>query len=173
MALLNPRTAVVIDLAANLYIALLMFRALMTLTRVDGDNPVAYYVGRLTAPAVALCRLLRLPLPVLLLILEMLLVWWLTEATGIAQSGMVIFAFSLTKLVHMLLMLLTFIILLDWLARQLAKPPYHPVVPLLRHIGDYWLAPLRARLPTPAGVDLSPLLAILILQLLYAVAGGY
>jgi YggT family protein len=42
--------------------------------------------------------------------------------------------------------------------------PYHPVVTLLNQITEPFLAPLRRLLPSAGGMDLSPLVAIILIQ---------
>lgn len=55
-------------------------------------------------------------------------------------------------------------VLLSWLP---GLNPYHPVVRLIRAIADPILAPFRGVLPTFGGMlDLSPLLAIIVLEVL-------
>lgn len=44
--------------------------------------------------------------------------------------------------------------------------PYHPIVTLLNQITEPFLAPLRRFLPMAGGVDLSPLVAIILLQVI-------
>jgi YggT family protein len=41
----------------------------------------------------------------------------------------------------------------------------HPIVPLVFQLTEPVLAPIRRRLPTPGGIDLSPLLAFLAIAL--------
>lgn len=44
--------------------------------------------------------------------------------------------------------------------------PHHPVVIFLNQITEPFLAPLRRLLPMAGGVDLSPLVALILLQVL-------
>ncbi len=44
--------------------------------------------------------------------------------------------------------------------------PYHPIVTFLNQITEPFLAPLRRFLPMAGGVDLSPLVAIILLQVI-------
>jgi YggT family protein len=44
--------------------------------------------------------------------------------------------------------------------------PYHPVVNILNQITEPFLAPLRRMLPAASGMDLSPLVAIILLQVI-------
>ncbi len=44
--------------------------------------------------------------------------------------------------------------------------PYHPIQRVLAQIVEPMLMPIRKRLPTLGGIDLSPLILILLLQVL-------
>ncbi len=45
-------------------------------------------------------------------------------------------------------------------------PPYHPVRNFIEKIVEPFLAPIRNRLPSMGGFDFSPLILLIILQLL-------
>lgn len=79
---------------------------------------------------------------------------------------------SLIGLVALALRLLSYLILLDvilswaWYARIKLASPYQPWVRTLRRVTDPVLDPIRRMLRpwTPPGLDMSPLVAILLLQ---------
>jgi len=76
-------------------------------------------------------------------------------------------AITLINLVAGLLYLLILVrILISWVPIS----PWHPAVRLLRRIVDPILAPFRRILPALAGIDLSPLLAILVIFFVAQVA---
>ena len=76
-------------------------------------------------------------------------------------------AINLINLVAGALYILIFArILISWLPVH----PWHPVVRWLRIIVDPILAPFRRMLPSFAGIDLSPLLAILVIYLVANIA---
>ncbi|HNU82159.1 MAG: YggT family protein [Acidobacteria bacterium] len=86
------------------------------------------------------------------------------------------FGFSLLQLVVGLLDLYTWVVVIRALLSWVGPDPYNPIVRLLHQLTEPLLAPLR-RLVSPrrlGGLDLSPLLLILIIQfvrygLIYAV----
>jgi YggT family protein len=49
--------------------------------------------------------------------------------------------------------------------------PYSPVAPLFNALVQPMLAPFRRRIPTVGGVDVSPLLVLLLLQVILALVG--
>ena len=44
--------------------------------------------------------------------------------------------------------------------------PYHPIQNVLSQIGEPILSPIRNRIPPMSGIDLSPLILIILLQVL-------
>lgn len=72
---------------------------------------------------------------------------------------------ALASLFGILLNLWTFIILVSAILSWLPIDPYHPAVGVIRRIADLICDPIRRLVPMGSiGIDLSPLLAILLLQ---------
>ncbi|MCZ7652378.1 MAG: YggT family protein [Thermoanaerobaculia bacterium] len=78
------------------------------------------------------------------------------------------FGFSLLQLVAGLLELYTWVVVIRALVSWVSPDPYNPIVRLLHQLTEPLLRPLR-RLAPPrrlGGLDLSPILLILIVQFL-------
>jgi YggT family protein len=75
------------------------------------------------------------------------------------------------RLVDLLISLLTLFVFLYSLL-SFFMSPYHPVREFLGKLVEPLLAPIRRVLPPTSGVDLSPLVLIIIIQILGAVLVG-
>jgi YggT family protein len=62
-----------------------------------------------------------------------------------------------------LINILKWLIIIRALASWLNPDPYNPIVQFLRRTTDPVLIPIRSRMPVTGGLDLSPLVALLIL----------
>lgn len=68
-------------------------------------------------------------------------------------------------LLHQVLMVYTFVILINALLSWVRPDPFNPIVRTLARLSDLVLDPIRRLVPMQSlGIDLSPLLAILLLQ---------
>lgn len=66
---------------------------------------------------------------------------------------------------HNVILLYTFVILIHALLSWVRPDPFNPIVRTLAALSDFLLDPIRRLVPMNAlGIDLSPLLAILLLQ---------
>ena len=73
-------------------------------------------------------------------------------------------AFVLT-FISLLFEILSWAIIIRVLLSWVRIDPYHPVIRLLDQITEPILAPLRNILPTAGGLDFSPIVAIVLLEL--------
>ena len=82
-----------------------------------------------------------------------------------------IVAFSAIKLVMTLLMTYFFLIIasviLSWIGRNLT----HPIIPLVYQLTEPVLRPFRKVIPPIAGIDLSPLFALIAIRFLMLLFG--
>jgi YggT family protein len=68
-------------------------------------------------------------------------------------------------LLHNVLIVYTFVILIHALLSWVRPDPFNPIVRALATVSDFILDPIRRLVPMHTlGIDLSPLLAILLLQ---------
>ena len=162
-----------IEVAAGFFTVLLLLRFLMQWARA-GRNPVADFVNAFTNFAV---RPLRRVVPGLWgLDLSTLLLAWLTEflalllvaalVSGVAIGpGLGLIALmALVNLVRLLLYIVIAVVILQAVLSWVN--PYSPIAPLLNALTRPFLRPLQRVIPTVANVDLSPLVVIIICQLL-------
>lgn len=74
---------------------------------------------------------------------------------------------NLVGFIGLLLNLYTWIIIAAALITWVSPDPYNPIVRLLRQVTEPVLQPIRRLIPTyKTGIDFSPLIAIILIQLI-------
>lgn len=162
----------------DLYITAVMLRLMLQWVKADFYNPVCQFLVKVTSPAlVPLRRVIpsigRLDTASVLLMiaLEIFSVWVVSRigATPLAMEQIVVF--SLVKLLATLLWTYFFLIItmviLSWVGARLR----HPAVPLVYQLTSPVLAPFRKIIPSIAGIDLSPLFALIAIRFLLRLLG--
>ena len=76
---------------------------------------------------------------------------------------------SLYRAIDFVFVLLNLAILLRVLFSWIRPDPYNPLVRLIHQITDPILAPLRRYIPPVAGMDITPIVAIIILELVRSI----
>ena len=155
----------------ELYILAVMLRFLLQWVRADFYNPVSQFLVKITNP---LLRPLRRIIPgvagldmaavVLMLVLEMVamgLVAWL-RGGGVGPAGIVLW--SVAELTALAFNIFIFSIIIQAVLSWVNPGTYNPVTGLLYSLNAPVLRPFSRLLPPISGVDLSPLFAILALQ---------
>ncbi|PHV13205.1 YggT family protein [Chitinimonas sp. BJB300] len=155
----------------------LLLRFYLQLARAPFGHPLAQFTVKLTNFAVLPLRkwvgsiggydtatLLLAWLSALLMHFVLLLLspWPINLLTPVAAIGLVML--SLVELMRLSLYLLFATVLvqavLSWVS------PYNPLSPMLDAISRPFLSPLRKLIPTIGGIDLSPMVLLLILQMM-------
>jgi len=156
----------------GLFIVAVMLRLLLQWTRADFYNPLSQAIVKLTNPAL---RPMRRYIPaigkidtasvVLMLALQIMNVWLVASIVG-ARSGFALLAIvTVTELMSKAIYLYMFAIIVQAVASWIAPGTYNPILGLIDNLTDPLLKPIRQVLPSLGGLDLSPLIAIVILQL--------
>lgn len=162
----------VIETVFGLYILIVMLRFLLQLVRADFYNPVCQFIVKATQPPL---QALRRVVPglggvdlasiLLMLALQMLELWLilLVLDRGGALSGLLVL--SIARLLELLIYVFMFsiiaLVVLSWVQPQ----SYNPVFGLLNSLAAPVMRPARRILPPISGLDLSPIVAFLILGL--------
>lgn len=162
-----------ISTVVSLYILAVMLRFLLQLTRADFYNPLSQFIVKITTPAL---RPLRRIIPgwagvdiasvVLMLLLQMLSVWliFMLGGRGIDPLNLVIIAVA--QLVDLAFSVFIFAILIQAILSWITPGTYNPVTSVLFSLTEPVLRPVRRLIPPVSGFDLSPLVAILGLQVI-------
>jgi YggT family protein len=156
----------------SLYILAIMLRFLLALVRADFYNPVSQFLVKATNPVViplrriipsagkidasSLVLMLGLQLAALALIV-------LLRGSEVSFGSLLILA--LAELLGLLLNVYLFAILIQVILSWINPGTYNPAVALLYSLTEPVLGPFRRLIPPFSGIDLSPLVALIAIQL--------
>lgn len=162
-----------VDTVIALYVIVLLVRILLQLGHAPFHNPISQFVWRITARPVRLLamgiprwRNLDIPavvLAILLCLANIEIALWLTPGNrGIPIVAA--FGFAVIKVVRLACNLYFFTILVEVLMSWLSPARHSPATAILTTLNAPLLQPIRKRMPPIAGLDLSPLVALIGLQ---------
>lgn len=162
----------------DLYIGAVLLRVLLQCVRADFYNPLSQFLVQITNPVLKPLRRVIPPFGrldtaavVLMLGLEIIGVFIVSRIAAAPASWPAIIAFSATKLAMTLLMMYFFLIIAAVLVSWLGQGLRHPFVPLLYQLTEPVLRPFRRVIPPIAGIDLSPLFALIAIRFLILLLG--
>ena len=153
-----------------LYVALLRFW--MQWLRADFRNQIGQFIIKLTNPAIIpmrkvlpSIRTIDTASVVLGLLLAALKIFAFVSLKGIAPSllGYLVMSVGLVIKASVYLFLIT--IFIQIIASWVNPHSYHPILDVARAISEPLLAPARRLIPPIGGLDLSPIIVIIALQL--------
>jgi len=157
----------------GLYILALMLRFLFQWMDVDYYNPVSQFLVSITQPPL---KLLRSVVPsigridtasiVLMIALQMTAGLAVFFNGGAPISVAALFIWALTELITLLINVFLFAIIIRALISWINPDSYNPAVSLLYTLTEPLLRLSRKIIPPLSGIDLSPLLIIIGLQML-------
>ena len=174
MAALNEIAAFLVETAASLYLILVVVRGMLQAARADFYNPISQFVARLTNPPLqALHRIIpirsRVDPAVLILALAVQAIAIVTTLllAGFGLPGPVtILVWSLIGVaglvVNTYLVALIVMIVVSWVA----PGTRHPAVLLTYQITEPVMAPVRSMLPAAGGLDFSPILVFIAINVI-------
>ncbi|MDX1693533.1 MAG: YggT family protein [Ketobacteraceae bacterium] len=173
---MNPTGALelIIITIFDVYIWIVMARFILQLVRADFYNPVSQFIVKATSPVL---NPLRRVIPgfggmdiasiVLLLVLVLIkLAIWL-PLNGYSLAAMIspgFFVLLLQSIANSVLTFFTFCIFIMVILSWVAQGSYNPMADIMRQITDPIMAPARKILPPMGGLDLSPMIVLLILM---------
>ena len=158
----------------DLYIFVILLRVVLHWAKVDGRNPLLQMVARLTHPPLRpIYRVipgingLDLAAVLLLMALSMLkigLLFWLETGLIGSVSGLGVLAFVelLNQLINSFFYTILILTLLSWFSPLVMGP----LVEILIKVSEPLLRPIRRTVPPVSGMDFSPMIMMVMLQLL-------
>ncbi len=177
---LSPSNAFtfLISTLLDLYIAAVLLRLLLQWVRADFYNPLSQFLVKLTNPAIIPLRRVipsigRLDTAsvVLMMALEIFSVWLVSQLSSEAIGWTQILPFAVIKLCMTLLTTYFFLIIASVILSWVGQGLRHPFVPLLYQLTEPVLRPIRRIIPPIAGIDLSPLFALIAIRFLIHLLG--
>jgi len=163
----------VLETLFGLYILIVMLRFMLQIVRADFYNPVSQFIVKATQPAL---RPLRRVIPglagvdlsavVLMLALQMLELWLVLMVLGrdAGLVGLVVLAAArlLELVIYVFMFSIIALVILSWVQPQ----SYNPMFGVLNSLSAPVMRPARRLLPPIGGLDLSPIVAFLVLGVL-------
>lgn len=157
-----------------LYIIIVFLRFLFQLIKADFYNPISQFTVKATDPLLKPMAKVLPPIKnfsssaLVLIILLKLLESTLNQLIqfGTISSFYIIFSMSIIELVSMAIKFYIFAILGQIILSWIAPQNYNPVVSLLYQITDPIMTPAKKIIPPMGGMDFSPILVFIGLQIL-------
>jgi len=157
----------------SLYILAVMLRFLLGAVRADFYNPVSQFLVRITNPVLVPMRKIIPSVGkydtaalLLLLLLQVLSLVLLVVLRGASVSFLTLLLLAIAELTLLLLNIFIFSIIVQVILSWINPGTYTPVGALLHNITSPVLAPIQRVIPPVGGIDLSPLFALIGLQVL-------
>ena len=170
--LTNPLEFIISTLF-GLYILAFLLRLLLGMVRADFYNPVSQFLVRITNP---LLVPLRKVLPsigkfdtstvLIMLLLQFLALALIVMLRGNGFPVLALLLATVGELVALLLNIYMVTIIVQVIISWVNPGTYNPVSGLLYSLNSPLLSPIQRLLPPIAGIDLSPLFALIGLQVL-------
>ncbi|MGH8657782.1 MAG: YggT family protein [Gammaproteobacteria bacterium] len=156
----------------GLYILLVLLRFLFQLVRADFYNPISQAVVKLTNPALRpLRRVIKgvagidVASVVLLLMLKVAELSLVAALQGVGMGFIGLFVLAVAALLQMTLHVFLFAVLIQVILSWVAPHAHNPASSLLLSLTDPLLRPARRLIPAIGGLDFSPIVVLVVLQL--------
>jgi len=160
----------IIQSIGQLLLLLLLLRFWLPWFRADFRNPIAQGILRLTSPIIVPVRRLlpsvgRLDTATILVayVLQFLLITVLVALQGRLFDAVPIAIVAAIELVILSLNLFFFVILIRIILGWFAPATHNPLTMMLHSLAEPILAPFRRWVPPMGGIDISPILPIILI----------
>jgi len=161
-----------IEVVVGLYLIAVILRFLFQLFRVDFRNPVSQVIVTLTNPPLKLLRRfipgiygIDLPSIVLMIVVGATKTGLLLFVSGINSNFPGVLVLSIGEILNTITWSLIIAILASAILSWVAPRSHNPVAVIANQLSEPILRPFRRILPSFSGIDLSPILALLALNL--------
>jgi YggT family protein len=161
-----------IETLFGLYILLVMLRFLLQWARADFYNPVSQFIVKATQPPLTSLRKiipgfggLDTAALVFMIVLKFIELWLVTGLLGMSPQIGGLAILSIADLLGLLITVFIFAILIQVIISWVNPGMHNPVMGLLHSLTEPLLAPARRVIPPISGLDLSPIVVIIVLQL--------
>jgi len=162
-----------IQTVVGLYILVVLLRFLLAWVRADFYNPVSQLLVKLTNPVLVPLRRvipglggIDIASIVLMLVLQMLALWLVVMLRGAAIHPFGLLLWSFAELLSLTINVFLFSILIQVVISWINPGGYNPALSLIHSLTEPLLGPARRLIPPLSGLDLSPIVVLIGLQLL-------
>ncbi|MBD8200884.1 YggT family protein [Pseudomonas viridiflava] len=171
---LNTAAIYVLQTLGSLYLMLILLRFVLQLVRANFYNPLSQFIVKATQP---LLKPLRRIIPsifgldmsslVLAIIVQMILMaLTLLLIIGTTGDPLLLLLWSIISVTALFLKIFFFALIISVILSWVAPGSNNPGAELVNQICEPALAPFRRIVPNLGGLDISPILAFLVLKLL-------
>ncbi|WP_434679153.1 YggT family protein [Pseudomonas sp. R1-18] len=171
---LNTAAIYILQTLGSLYLLIILLRFVLQLVRANFYNPLCQFAVRATQP---LLKPLRRIIPslfgldmsslVLAIIVQMILMaLTLLLSYGTTGDPLQLLLWAIIGVTALFLKIFFFALIVSVILSWVAPGSHNPGAELVNQICEPLLAPLRRVLPNLGGLDISPILAFLVLKLL-------
>ena len=161
-----------IETLFGLYILLVMLRFLLQWARADFYNPVSQFIVKATQPPLKPLRKiipgiggLDMAALLFMIVLKVVELWLVTGLMGLSLQVGALLILSVADLLGLAINVFIFSILIQVIISWVNPGMYNPVMGLLHSLTEPLLGPARRVIPPISGLDLSPIVVIVVLQL--------
>ncbi|MGW8463555.1 YggT family protein [Pseudomonas sp. GL-B-19] len=170
---LNDAAIFIIKTLGSLYLLIVLMRFILQLVRANFYNPLCQFIVKATQP---LLKPLRRVIPsmfgldmsslVLALILQMVLIVVILALKGFMVDFVLLVPWALIALFSLFLNILFYAMIISVILSWVAPGSHNPGAELVAQITEPVLAPFRRIIPNLGGLDISPIFAFIVIQLL-------
>ncbi|ARU55036.1 MAG: YggT family protein [Pseudomonadales bacterium] len=162
-----------LQILSAFYLTIVLLRFLLQVARADFYNPISQFVVKATNPLLIPLRRIVPSIGgvdtsslLLALLIQTLVYFLIILASGQVTLNPIIFAWAAVTILGLILKIyfwsIIAVIILSWVAQG----SYHPAVQLLHQLTEPVMAPFRKLIPPIGGLDLSPLVVFLVINVL-------
>ena len=171
---LNTAAVYILQTIGSFYLLIVLLRFILQLVRADFYNPLSQFIVRATHPILKPLRRiipslggLDLASLVLALIVQFVLMALTLMLMGVGiNDPLLILVWSIIGVTALLLKVFFFALIISVILSWVAQGTHNPAALLVNQICEPLLMPIRRILPNLGGLDLSPIVAFLILNLI-------
>lgn len=171
---LNTAAVYILQTIGSLYLLIVLLRFILQLVRADFYNPLSQFIVRATHP---LLKPLRKVIPsvagldlaslVLAIMLQLVLMALTLMLLGYGlENPLQLLVWSIIGVTALFLKVFFFALIISVILSWVAQGSHNPTAMLINQICEPLLSPIRRILPSMGGLDLSPIVAFLLLNLI-------
>jgi YggT family protein len=170
---LNDAVIFIIKTLGSLYLLIVLMRFILQVVRANFYNPLCQFIVKATQP---LLQPLRRIIPsmfgldmsslVLALLIQMALIAIILTLKGFAVDWLFLIPWAMIALFSLFLNILFYAMIISIILSWVAPGSHNPGAELVTQITEPFLAPFRRILPNLGGLDISPIFAFILIQLL-------